>query len=418
MVQPLLDGECLKDYMQNMLQHQLQDELVDFLELTARRKQFLTNNTLCATQQNDETVIIIEQALTSDEALLELNLVSPLTVADECCSFDVVSLFTNVPVPLAVSAARRALETDNDLSSRTKLSIDELFRLLDFCLNGTYFAFGGEYYKQTTGTAMGAPVSVIAANLVMECIEERALQSSPNHPKVFLRNVDDCFCILKKSDVDAFLTHVNSVEPSTQFTVERETDNRLPFLDVLVTRHENNLEFTVYRKLTHTGRHLPSDFNHPSCHKAAVVSFLLSWARNICSTEGGRKKEERVVMAGLLRNGYKQNFIQRISRCKPDDRPRAADTTVHRVKRISIPYVRGISEALVRVLAKEGIRVAHKPVSTLGHLIPRQTDCRPKEKAQGLIYKIPCSQCLASYIGETKNFTQRLQQHKKRRSQV
>ena len=44
--------------------------------------------------------------------------------------------------------------------------------LLKFCLNATYLSFRGEFYQQTYGTAMGSPVSVAVANLVMEDVEE------------------------------------------------------------------------------------------------------------------------------------------------------------------------------------------------------------------------------------------------------
>ncbi|XP_064463281.1 uncharacterized protein LOC135374214 [Ornithodoros turicata] len=343
--------------------------------------------------------------------------VSPLTIsADECLvSFDVVSLFTNVPIPLAVDAARMALERDNDLATRTNLSVHEVCRLLDFCLSGTYFSFNGEYYKQTTRTAMGASISVTAANLVMESIEERALQSPDIKPKTFLRYVDDCFCILKNSDVDEFLARLNRIEPSIQFTVELERDNVLPFLDVLVKREGSDLKFTVYRKPTHTGRYLRFDSNHPTCHKASVVSSLFSRAKKICLSEKDRKKEEAAITSDLKKNGYTSSFVQRVARRQARglrNRPRHTDDQTCQTRRITMPYVKGISESLTRILAKEGIRVSHKPVSTIGHYIPRPKDRPPKEKAQGVVYKIPCNKCSASCIGETKNFPERLRQHK------
>ncbi|KAH9378970.1 hypothetical protein HPB48_019447 [Haemaphysalis longicornis] len=52
--------------------------------------------------------------------------------------------------------------------------------------------------KQVHGTAMGASISVTTANLTLEALETRALSSFEPRRKVFLRYIDDCFCIISK----------------------------------------------------------------------------------------------------------------------------------------------------------------------------------------------------------------------------
>ncbi|XP_077564627.1 uncharacterized protein LOC144180094 [Haemaphysalis longicornis] len=165
---------------------------------------------------------------------------------------------------------------------------------------------------------MGAAISVTAANLVMEKIKRTALENFPEKPKVFLRYVDDCFCVIKENTAENFLSQLNLIDPAIQFTTEKETNGTLPFLDALVKRQPEGLNFTVYRKPTHTGRYVQFDFCHPNSHKSSVVSALLLRARTICSTEEDRKKEEKAVIADLKKNEYTTNFIRRVKRRLPE----------------------------------------------------------------------------------------------------
>ncbi|XP_077516597.1 uncharacterized protein LOC144127356 [Amblyomma americanum] len=116
---------------------------------------------------------------------------------DLMVSFDVKSLFTSVPVDLAVDVCGAALHSDKKLGERTPFEALDQLRLLKFCLENTYFVFRGTFYKEVHGTAMGAAISVTAANLTLEAIEDQALASFQPRPKVFLRYIDDCFCIIK-----------------------------------------------------------------------------------------------------------------------------------------------------------------------------------------------------------------------------
>ena len=141
----------------------------------------------------------------------------------ECImSYDVAALFTSIPVKSALEVVKKKLEQDTELHQRTTMSTQNIMDLLEFCLGNTYFLFQGNYFEQTQGAAMGSPVSPVLANLYMESFEDRALSSAVNPPRWWKRFVDDTFVILKKDHKEEFLHHINSVDPSIQFTTEHK----------------------------------------------------------------------------------------------------------------------------------------------------------------------------------------------------
>ena len=96
---------------------------------------------------------------------------------------------------------------------------------------------------------MGSPVSVVVANVVMEDIEEKAIRSFRNPPRIWKRYVDDTFVIMDQKEVGSFLSHINNLEESTKFTMEIEDNGKIAFLDALIHRDERGvLTSTVYRK--------------------------------------------------------------------------------------------------------------------------------------------------------------------------
>ena len=81
---------------------------------------------------------------------------------------------------------------------------------------------------------------------------------------------------------------------------------------------------------------------------------------------------------------------------------------------MTIPYIKGTSETIARILHPYNIRVAHKPITTLQHLLTNVKDKDEPNNRQGAVYKIKCTDCQASYIGETdRNLKTRLTEHKR-----
>ena len=71
----------------------------------------------------------------------------------------------------------------------------------------------------------------------MEDVEQRALSSVPVSLSFWKRFVDDVIsAVQSRNEIDILLQHLNSIEPSIQFTVEREINGYLAFLDLNVHR--------------------------------------------------------------------------------------------------------------------------------------------------------------------------------------
>ena len=163
------------------------------------------------------------------------------------------SLFTSIPLQLALDCTETAI---NNSTIELPLPTDDLMDLLNLCFTSTYFQYNGKHYKQLPGTAMGSPVSVVVAEIVMQNIEGRALASYKRTLPLWLRYVDDTFTAVHKHEIDDFHEHLYEQNADVQFTKEIEENGKIPFLDCLVTRDNNELRTTIYRK-----RPIPTDYS-------------------------------------------------------------------------------------------------------------------------------------------------------------
>ena len=189
--------------------------------------------------------------LTDTESFIKY--LQSLSLPNNCimASFDIKSLFTNVPLK----------ETTNIILSKYSpnsfynISSNTMQKLLNFTTTESIFLFNGDIYNQIDGVAMGTPIGPTYANIFMSHHESIWLDNCPPSfkPLAYRRYVDDTFLIFhSENQVHQFLNYLNNKHPKIQFTCEIEENGELPFLDVNVLRSPTGIQFSVYRKT-----HLP-----------------------------------------------------------------------------------------------------------------------------------------------------------------
>ena len=66
--------------------------------------------------------------------------------------------------------------------------------------------------------------------------------------------MDDIFATFESElDGDAFCSYLNTRHENIKFTFEKEKDNKLPFLDILINNNQSDLQTSVFHKKTYTG---------------------------------------------------------------------------------------------------------------------------------------------------------------------
>ena len=320
-------------------------------------------------------------------------------------SFDVKSLFNGIPLQLALDCTETA--TNN---STFTLPANDIMDLLNLCLTSTYFQYNGKHYKQLHGTALGSPVFVVVAEIVMQSIEEQALATYKQTVPLWLRYVDDTFTAVHKDEIDTFHEHLNRQNVDIQFTREVGENGKIPFLDCLVSRHDNKLQTTIYRKPTHTDRLLDQSSYNPTSHKATTIRTLTRRAQLVCDSTDSLTGESKYLDNVFSKNNYNPDFVKR--NVYKNNEPNT--TNAKPVTTATIPYIKGTSETIARILQPYNIRVAHKPITTLRQLLTNVKNKDEPNDRQGAVYKIKCCDCQASYNGETgRNLNIRLTEHKR-----
>ena len=90
--------------------------------------------------------------LQSTETFIDAITTAQVPDYHKLVSFDVKSLFTSIPLQLALDCTETAI---NNSTLQLPLLTNDLMDLLNLCLTSTYFQYNGQHYKQLHGTSPG-----------------------------------------------------------------------------------------------------------------------------------------------------------------------------------------------------------------------------------------------------------------------
>ena len=380
---------------------------------------------------------------------------SSFTFAKEICgikdttlhmaSFDVTSLFTNIPLQETTDIIISEIFDNPEYSELVEtcefgidnyekffkchtpgrvdeisyLSKSQLRKLIELATLDNYFFFNGDIYKQVDGVAMGSPLGPTLANLFMNYMEKKWLEECPLDfkPVLYRRYVDDTFLLFKsRNHVELFRSYLNSRHPNISFTCDLEENDILPFLDVKVQRSDAQFITSIYRKPTFTGLFSKFYAFSPLKNKENLIATLTVRAYRICSNYDLFNQEIDKLKSILQSNGYPLKFIERVigkmlcKLYKPDGYQEVLNYDVPRAQvYFSTFYLGDISKQIAMDLKKIvsesypqiQLLITYKTHSAIGSRFGFK-DKQPKLNQSNLIYRYTCECCKAFYIGKTE----------------
>ena len=165
---------------------------------------------------------------------------------------------------------------------------------------------------------IGLSIMVVLSACYLQRIEHISITQALNlnlAAKTVKRFVDDSHARFNNREQSLqFLDILNSQDPSIQYTIEFENENKqLKFLDVTITNTGNNsYDFKIFRKTSITNVQIKPNSNIAPHIAMGVFKGFLSQAYKIC-TEKYLQSETNFLIDTFTENGHNRNTLTNIA---------------------------------------------------------------------------------------------------------
>ena len=159
---------------------------------------------------------------------------------------------------------------------------------------------------------MRSPLSPILAEILLNEIETNKLKTWPFDLKFYYRYVDDIFLIVTKNlDENLILATFNDLHHKLKFTLEKEVNAKLNFMDVSVENVDFKIITKWYRKLSNTLNFTNWNSSEPKFYKISLIFTMINRLKKICSINKTFKRDIEQLKDSFLWSDYPQNVINK-----------------------------------------------------------------------------------------------------------
>ena len=340
------------------------------------------------------------------------------------CSYGVVNLYPSIPIKESIEIILEQLQTDDSLSTRTKLTITDIKKLLDVCLSDCYYLFNNDiHYLQNSGP-IGLALMVIMAESFLQYHGKNAHNTAHNMQppliiKSFKRYVDDSHArFINENDTKIFLDILKEQHQVIKYTIESEDASKsINFLDVNIKNDGNGkYEFKIHRKNAITNVQIKPTSNHDTKIIQGLFKGYVERAFHLCSPNT-LNQELQFLTDVFEENGYQRKHLQHIisTHKKKHQQYKEQNSEIQPVKDrpndVTLPWLPGISTKFKKCFKKAGIQTIFKSGKNINQILTAKNKPKLPLNSYPAVYKLDCS-CGKSYAGETKlQIKSRINQH-------
>ena len=235
-------------------------------------------------------------------------------------TYDVTSMYTNMPHDELLASTKRALETNLNMDFGLRLPpVSDYMDLLRILITETEFSYNGRYYRQVVGASMGAIPSPEICDIRMLELLREILPRFRHHDKILLNKKyrDDGLILFHGTEKEAreLFEIANSAHPLLKFEFQI-SDSQCTFLDLDIYKGPRFLDVGKFDTKTHTKATecfaylLRSSAHPPACFRGFIKGELGRYRRN-ASNEHCYLKKAQSFKSKLLERNYKESEVDK-----------------------------------------------------------------------------------------------------------